>query len=167
MKGGEVMTRDIEITWIYDAPVESVWNAWKDVNTLRQFWGPSGCKFIEFSVDFRVGGKYLYCTQFPDGRRVWVTGIYKKIVPNRELVFTDAFSDENGNIVPATSVGLDPAVPLEREAVVMLEPFQDGTKMKFLFRGVQRAMPEEHSDIAYTELCKSFARLSAIIERKS
>lgn len=162
MKASQVRMKDVAITWIYDAPVDRVWNAWTDVNMLKEFWGPSRCRFIEFKLDFRIGGKYLYCTEFPDGRRVWVTGTYRRIVPDKELVYTDSFSDAKGNIVPATEIGFGfgSEIPLERVVSINFEPFQDGTRIRLLMTG----FPEDHSDIASTEMCKSFARLGAIIE---
>lgn len=42
----------------YDAPVETVWQAWTDPEQLKKWWGPEGVSVPECSIELRVGGKF-------------------------------------------------------------------------------------------------------------
>jgi uncharacterized protein YndB with AHSA1/START domain len=50
-------------------------------------------------VDLRVGGANRIVMQAPDGQQIPCTGTYLEIVPNRKLVFTDAYT---GDWMPKT-----------------------------------------------------------------
>jgi len=41
----------------------------------------------------------------PDGNEFWSTGVYREVILNQKLVYTDNFADAQGNIVPAASLG--------------------------------------------------------------
>lgn len=62
---------------------------------------PPSCK-----IDFRVGGKYLFCMRSPEGRDFWSTGVYQEIIPLERITYSDNFADEKGNVVPASYHGL-------------------------------------------------------------
>jgi uncharacterized protein YndB with AHSA1/START domain len=126
---GERGKRDIIITRIFDAPRELVWKAWTDPKHFKSWWGPKDytCPFCE--MDLRVGGKYLNCMRSPNGKDYWTTGIYKEIIPFERIVYTDSFSDPQGNVVPATYYGMGPDFPLEALVTVTLEDLEGKTKM--------------------------------------
>lgn len=99
-------SRDLVITRVFDAPVRLVWRAWSEPEHFMRWWGPEGFTCPVCRMDFRAGGKYLWCMRSPEGRDYWTTGAFKEIVPLKRIVYTDSFSDEKGNIQPASAHGL-------------------------------------------------------------
>jgi uncharacterized protein YndB with AHSA1/START domain len=72
------------ITRVFDAPRELVWRAWTDPKYVMQWWGPKGFTAPVCKMDFRVGGKFLWCMKAPDGEVVgWNGGEYFEIVEHK------------------------------------------------------------------------------------
>ena len=114
--------------------------------------------------DFRVGGRYLHKSVVPWGKVQYIVGTYKKIIPLKELVYTQSFADENGKVISSRKMGMDYYMPLEWQVEVTFEEFEDGTRIRF----IQRDRPANgHNDKAATEIAKSFFILSSIIESSS
>lgn len=90
--------KKIIVTREFDGSVEEVWRAWTDKDILDQWWAPKPWKAKTKSMDFRVGGVWLYAMVGPDGTEQWCKVDYKTIIPNREYSGSDAFCDENGNV---------------------------------------------------------------------
>ncbi len=79
-----VKTDSLVITRIFDAPRERVWRAWSEPEQMMKWWGPKEFTSPACKMDFRVGGKYLFCMRAPDGKDYWITGVYKEISKTRE-----------------------------------------------------------------------------------
>jgi uncharacterized protein YndB with AHSA1/START domain len=126
-KGSELL-----ITRTFDAPRELVWKAWTEPERVKRWWGPEGFTSPFCRIDLRVGGTYLYCMQSPEGREYWSTGVYREIVPPKRIVCTDSFSDEKGNVVPASHYGMPGDWPLALVVTVTFE--EQGGKTKFTLR---------------------------------
>ena len=126
--------QELVITRIFDAPREHVWQAWTEPERLMRWWGPKGFTSPACKIDFRVGGKYLYCMRSPEGQDFWSTGTYREIAQPSLLVCTDSFADEEGNVVPATHYGMSPDFPLELQVAVTLA--EDGGKTRMTLRHV-------------------------------
>lgn len=143
-----VMTeRDIIITRVFDAPLGSVWKAWTDPDRFKKWWGPKDFTAPHISIDFRVGGKYVYCMHGagPDGvvRDYWTTGVYREILPMERVVLTDSFADEKGNVVPASHYGMPGDWPREFLVTVTFEGHGGETEMTLRHEGIPEAMREE------------------------
>lgn len=129
--GGELV-----ITRIFDAPPELVWKAWTDPEHFMRWWGPKDFTSPFCEIDLRVGGKYLNCMRSPDGKDYWSTGVYREIVPLERIVYTDSFSDSEGNVVSATQYGLSPDFPLEMLVTVTFEEHEGKTKLTLRHVGI-------------------------------
>ena len=129
-KTGSKDTKDQElfITRIFDAPCKSVWKAWTEPDLVKRWWGPKGFTSPYCKIDLRVGGKFLYCMRSPEGKDYWSTGIYREIIPEERIVFSDSFADESGNVVPATQYGMSADFPLEMLVTVTFEEIGGKTK---------------------------------------
>jgi uncharacterized protein YndB with AHSA1/START domain len=90
--------KKIKVEREFDAPVERVWKAWTESKLLDQWWAPKPWKANTQSMDFRIGGTWLYYMQGPDGSRHYCRADYKSIVTNKSYEGLDAFCDEHGNI---------------------------------------------------------------------
>ena len=107
---------DVVVKRIIDAPVALVWKAWTDPEYVKRWWGPSHYTSPSAEVDLREGGTFTFAMQAPPeqgGARHYSTGVYKKIVDQKKLEFTQFLSDEQGNKIDPTSVGMPPDFPEE------------------------------------------------------
>src|SRR5690606_1283147 len=76
---GERRDQKVEITRVFDAPRELVWKAWTDPQHFMRWWGPREYTCPVCEMDFRIGGKYLYCMRSPEGNDYWGTGVFREI----------------------------------------------------------------------------------------
>jgi uncharacterized protein YndB with AHSA1/START domain len=129
-------TNELVITRIFDAPRERIWKAWTEPEQMMKWWGPKLFTAPVCKIDFRIGGKYLFCMRSPDGKDYWSTGVYKEIVPNEKIVCTDSFADENGNVVLATHYGMGEDFPREMTVTVTFEDAGGKTKMTLVHSGM-------------------------------
>ncbi|GIL18144.1 MAG: ATPase [Oligoflexia bacterium] len=102
---------------IFDAPRSEVFKMFKDPGHLKYWWGPRGWELPVCKVDFKPGGVWHYCMKCVDknqgkyyGTDAWGKAVYKQIVEPEKIVYTDFFSDADGNInkdLPSTEVTTD------------------------------------------------------------
>ncbi len=90
--------KPFEISRLYDAPREKVWQAWTEPARLKQWWGPRGFTVHTCKVDLRPGGTFLYGMKAPDGGDVWGKFVYREIEPQEKLGFIVSFSDAQGGV---------------------------------------------------------------------
>jgi uncharacterized protein YndB with AHSA1/START domain len=93
--------REFIITRVFNAPRDLVWKAYTEAERLMQWWGPKGVTMRVAKLDLRPGGSFHYCYQMPNGNEMWGVFVYREIVAPERLVFTNSFSDAEGNIVRA------------------------------------------------------------------
>lgn len=89
--------KKITVVRAFDAPLEMVWKAWTDPEILDQWWAPKPWKAETKTMDFREGGRWLYCMLGPKGDRSWCRVDYNTIHPHKSITSTDIFCDEEGN----------------------------------------------------------------------
>jgi uncharacterized protein YndB with AHSA1/START domain len=99
---------------VFDAPRDLVFQMFKEAEHLKRWWGPRGWELPVCKVDFRPGGVWHYCMKCVDenqgqffGMESWGKAIYKEIVEPEKIVYTDFFSDADGNEnpnMPSTTV---------------------------------------------------------------
>ncbi|PJA87200.1 MAG: ATPase [Candidatus Moranbacteria bacterium CG_4_9_14_3_um_filter_42_9] len=134
------MKKELIIKRVFNAPVERVWRAWTDPEEAKKWWGPKGFTAPVVEIDFRVGGKYLYCmrgaaTSGGKEQDFWSTGVYQEITPLEKIIVIDSFSDEKGNVVPATHYGMSADFPREMKVVEIFEAQGDMTKFTLRHKG--------------------------------
>jgi len=154
---------ELVITRIFDVPRELVWKAWTDPKHFMRWWGPKDYTSPFCEIDLRVGGKYLNCMRSPDGREYWTAGVYREIVLLEKLVYTDSFSDEDGNIVSATHYGMSPDFPLETLVTVTLEDEDGKTKMTLKHTDLPAGEMSEQTGAGWNE---SFDKLAKSLRKK-
>ena len=128
----------------FNAPVELVWQMWTDPEHFKAWYGPDGATIPVAKMDVRVGGARLVCMEMssPDGpMQMWFTGEYREVVENERLVYTEALSDEHGN-VPSPS-DIDPADghPGTTEVRVELHDVDGRTKLVMTHVGIPGDSP--------------------------
>ncbi|GAA3413476.1 SRPBCC domain-containing protein [Paenibacillus hodogayensis] len=73
---------------VYNASKERVFLAWTKEEQLKQWWGITGFTTTIEQMDVKVGGKYRFHMQAPNGNVHTLEGRYIDIVPNEKLSFT-------------------------------------------------------------------------------
>ena len=138
MSGTETRSKELVITREFDAPRERVWKAWTDPEMVKRWWGPESFTAPSIKIDLRVGGKYIFAMQGPPGSELekvgYNAGVFKEIVPNKKLVLTMYFSDENGNMLPPAAYGLEGDFPSEDTLTVLFEELGKGrTRLSIIY----------------------------------
>ncbi len=130
-----VTEKEIVIERIFDAPREAVWKAWTEPERVMRWWGPNGYSSPAAKIDLRVGGKYLFCMRTPEGQDTWSGGTYREIVPMERIVASDHFADEHGNVVAASTYGLEGDWPEDLLVTVTFEDLGGKTKLTLRHAG--------------------------------
>lgn len=89
---------------VFNAPRELVFKAFSEAEHLKNWWGPRGWTLTVCNIDFRPGGIWHYCMKCMDpnqgdfyGFESWGKGVYHEIIEPEKIVYTDYFSDAEGN----------------------------------------------------------------------
>ena len=85
---------ELVLTRLIDAPRANLFRCWTEPGLLKQWFAPAPLTTPVAEVDLRIGGASRIVMQAPDGQEIPCPGTYLEIVPNRKIVFTDAFTGE-------------------------------------------------------------------------
>ncbi|HZY62801.1 MAG TPA: SRPBCC family protein [Edaphobacter sp.] len=83
--------RELILTRLIDAPREKIFRAWTEPELLKQWFAPQPFTTPTAELDIRSGGANLIVMRSPEGQEFPNRGVYLEVVPNRRLVFTDAY----------------------------------------------------------------------------
>ena len=85
--------RELVLNRIIDAPAADLYRAWTEPELLKQWFAPRPYTTPEAVLDVRPGGANRIVMRSPDGADMPNSGVYLEIVPNKKIVFTDAFTE--------------------------------------------------------------------------
>ena len=88
-KTNETNSRTLSLKRTLNAPIKLVWEAWTQPQHIALWWGPKGMDTKVIEHDFRVGGKWKYTMEMPNGNEFISEGVYSVIV-ELEKIFTSA-----------------------------------------------------------------------------
>ncbi|AJT42000.1 SRPBCC domain-containing protein [Psychromicrobium lacuslunae] len=95
----ELIDNGLVISASFKAPRELVFRAHSESDLISQWWGPEGFPVNNSTMDFRVGGEWLYSMRSDEsGEEFWSKAVYHEIVVPEKIVWTDAFCDAEGNV---------------------------------------------------------------------
>jgi uncharacterized protein YndB with AHSA1/START domain len=83
----------LEMTRVLRAPRPIVFRALTDPDELAKWWGPHGFTTPSAEVDLRVGGRYRFAMQPPEGDLFYLTGEFREVDPPARLVYTFRWED--------------------------------------------------------------------------
>ena len=159
-------TERMVLTRIFNAPRELVWRAWTDPQYARQWWGPRGFTTPVYKVDFRVGGKYIFCMRAPDGQEFWSAGEYKEIVLHEKIVATMYFSDSQGNKVEPAQYGVEHQAIDDGPDVITFEDLGNGrTKLTFVGNESMENASNSGQVEGWNQILDKFAEVLAGVAR--
>lgn len=85
--------RELVLTRIIELAPQKLFRAWTEPDLLCQWFCPRPWGVARATLDVRPGGICLVVMRSPDGEEFPNPGIYLDVVPDRRLVFTDAYSE--------------------------------------------------------------------------
>lgn len=164
MPDDNASTDAVVIERTFDAPPDLVWQMWTEPEHFKAWYGPNGATVPEANMDVRVGGKRLVSmeVQSPSGpMRMWFTGVYREVVENQRLVCTESMSDEKGNLLSPSDLGMPEGHPDTTEIKVELEAVGGRTRMVMTHAGI----PQESPGAAGWKM--AFDKLTAYIDAQT
>jgi uncharacterized protein YndB with AHSA1/START domain len=129
----------VVIERVFDAPLDLIWQMWTEPEHFKAWYGPETATVPVANMDVRVGGARLVCLEMesPAGlRRMWFTGEYREVVKNKRLVYTESMSDETGNVISPSELGMPDGHPTTTEIIVELKELGGRTKMVMTHVGI-------------------------------
>jgi uncharacterized protein YndB with AHSA1/START domain len=158
---GLVEKRDVVITRVFDAPVETVWKAWTNPEFVKRWWGPTGFTSPSCRIDFRVGGKYVFHMRAPKdfqgGQDFYTAGVYKKIVPLQLIEFTQGLSDKDGNPIDPAAMGMPPDFPKEIPSSLVFKRVGNKTELTVTEYGWTAGQMRDMSESGMSECLDKLA----------
>lgn len=88
--------KTITVNREFAAGLHLVWDAWTKPEILDLWWAPKPYRNQTKTLDFRVGGFWLYAMISPENLAHWCRSDYKSIDVLKRFSAVDAFCDENG-----------------------------------------------------------------------
>ncbi|WP_157245304.1 SRPBCC family protein [Nonomuraea typhae] len=78
----------------FDAPRRLLWAALTDPDLVPRWLGAHGWQIVRCEIDLRAGGAWRYVSTGPGGAEMAHGGIFREIVPEIRLVFTESYNDQ-------------------------------------------------------------------------
>ncbi|MDB5526691.1 MAG: hypothetical protein JWM58_4454 [Rhizobium sp.] len=134
-------SRELVLVRTFDAPAAKIYEAWTNPEILKKWFAPLPFTTPEAHLDVRAGGESTITMQDAAGNRYPNTGVYLELVPNRKIVFTDAFT-----------AGWKPSGKPFMVAEILLEEQPDGkTKYTATARHWREEDREAHEKMGFHE----------------
>jgi uncharacterized protein YndB with AHSA1/START domain len=137
----------LELTHVLPAPRERVFAALTQPDDLARWWGPRGFTTPGIECDLRVGGRYRFTMQPPDGDAFHLSGNFLEVAPPARLAYTFRW---------------DEPAPDDRETVVTLSLSAVGGGAELALRQGEFAT-EERLALHRGGWSDSLAKLSALL----
>ena len=81
------LDREVVLTRVYDASRELVFRAWTEPARIAQWFGPRGFTCTTHEIDIRVGGRWRFDMDGPDGTRYPNRMVFLEIDAPKKIVF--------------------------------------------------------------------------------
>jgi uncharacterized protein YndB with AHSA1/START domain len=88
--------KSILVSAEFSAPVEKVWSAYTESTNLGKWWAPLPWKAETKSMNFSIGGFWLYAMVSPENEKHWGRMNYTAIDEHKSFDIEDVFCNEDG-----------------------------------------------------------------------
>ncbi|MCS4292877.1 uncharacterized protein YndB with AHSA1/START domain [Comamonas sp. BIGb0152] len=105
--------QDLVLSRLINAPAATLYRCWTEPALLQQWFVPKPWTIASADVDVRVGGGSQIVMCDPQGNQYPNAGVYLEVVPDRRLVFTDAYT---AGWVPSAKPFMTAIINFEPEA---------------------------------------------------
>ena len=110
----DLSDRTMTISRVIAAPVDVVWGAWWNAESLPKWWGPGGFTCRTARIDLREGGEWVFDMIGPDGTVYPNHHRYGRVLPEARIEYTLHWG-ENG--------------PKHADASALFEAVEGGTRI--------------------------------------
>jgi uncharacterized protein YndB with AHSA1/START domain len=139
-------TNTVRLHRVLAAKPEKVYRAFLEPDALARWLPPNGFTCKVFQMDPKVGGSFkMSFTNFTTGKSMSFGGMYRELVPNERLQYTDSFDDPN--------------LPGEMQVNVTLKKVSLGTDLAIVQEGIPAVIPLEACYLGWQESLANLARL--------
>ncbi|UUO08884.1 SRPBCC domain-containing protein [Blastopirellula sp. J2-11] len=133
---------DFQLTRIFDAPRELIYQAWTEAQHLEKWWGPLGFSLRVVKLDLQPGGVFHYAMKMPDGPEMFGKFVYREIEPNRMLTYVLSFADADEKLVVHP---LSPTWPPEILSAIELFDEDGQTRAEFWSTPINSSREQEQT----------------------
>jgi uncharacterized protein YndB with AHSA1/START domain len=126
---------DLVLERVIDLPPERIWAAWTRPDLVRQWFAPAPWTSAACEIDLRPGGIFRVVMRPPEGADIPVTGCYLALVPNEQLIWTDALGP-----------GFRPSATPFITVVIQLARQGAGTRYQAIALHATEAIREQHEE---------------------
>lgn len=137
-------TPRFQISRVFSAPRQRVWDAWTDPAQLGEWFGPKGTTGSILAFDLRPGGEWRGRMEGADGSVMHSKFIFKEVDAPSRLIWIHGFADEAGNRARAPFA---PLFPLELLTTVTFADMDGDTRVDINWEPID-ATPEEEAFFA-------------------
>ena len=130
--------RDLVLTRLIPVSPEKLYRAWTEPELLKRWFTPPPFTVPHVETDVRAGGASLVVMRSPEGQEFPNRGVYLEVVPNRRLVFTDAY----------TEAWVPSAKPF-MTAVITFQPEEGQTRYTAVVRHWTKADRDTHAAMGF------------------
>lgn len=124
---------------LLDAPADKLFRCWTTPELLKQWFAPKPYTTPVAEIDVRPGGASNIIMRSPEGQEIPCPGTYLEVIPNRKLVFSDAFI---GDWVPREGYPF-------MVATITFEPEGDKTRYIAVVRHWSDAEKKKHEEMGF------------------
>ena len=86
----------VEITRVFHAARERVFQAWTEAGQLMRWFAPRGFVVASCEAGAGRGGDFRVCLRSPEGKDYWIRGTYREIEAPARLVLACIAEDHTG-----------------------------------------------------------------------
>ena len=139
-------TNTVRLHRVLAAKPEKVYRAFLEPDALARWLPPNGFTCKVHHSDPKVGGSFkMSFTNFTTGKSMSFGGVYRELVPNERLQYTDSFDDPN--------------LPGEIQVNVTLKKVSLGTDLAIVQEGIPAVIALEACYLGWQESLANLARL--------
>lgn len=115
------MAKKIEVTRLFNAPVDMVWKVWTEPELIRRWWGPRHFTSPVAKINFGEGLRSIVSMLAPKemgGQEFYSVWEYVEIIPLQKIEFIQSLSDKDGNKTDPVTVGMPADFPRDIQTIV-------------------------------------------------
>jgi uncharacterized protein YndB with AHSA1/START domain len=136
----------VKLHRVLAAKPEKVYRAFLDADAKARWLPPYGFTGKVHSQEVKVGGAYkMSFTNFSTGNSHSFGGVFKELVPNERIAYTDKFDDPN--------------LPGEMDVTVVLKKVSVGTEISIEQKGVPEVIPLDGCYLGWQQSLEQLAKL--------
>ena len=129
---------DLTLTRLIPATPDKLFRAWTEPELIKQWFVPKPWTIARAENDLRPGGQCLIVMRSPEGQEMPNPGVYLEVVPNRRLVFTDAFT-----------AGWVPSEKPFMTGIISFDPEAGGTRYTAVVRHWTAEAKAQHEQMGF------------------